>query len=425
MAREDRRRTATAAISVARKQEGTMHGKTFVALAAAGVALAAASASAENAPGASATEIRIGQTMPYSGPASAYAVIGKFEALYFNMLNEQGGINGRKIVLLSRDDDYNPAKTLEATRRLVEEDHVAFIFGSLGTAPNTAIEKYLNDHKVPQLFVASGADKFGNHQDFPWTMGFQPSYRIEAQIYARYILKARPNAKIGVFYQNDDFGKDYIRGLKDVLGDRYAKMVVKEASYEVSDATVDSEIIALQSAGADTLVSGATPKFAAMAIRKVDALGWKPLHFLTNVSVSVSRVIEPAGPESAVGIISAIFQKDPHDPAVQDDPALAEYRQFMQRYMPDADAGDIDYIFGYSESLLLVHLLKQCGHDLSRENVMRQAANLRNVELPSLLPGIRVNTSPANYHPVQQMQLMRWSGKSWKRFGDVLGDEQF
>jgi branched-chain amino acid transport system substrate-binding protein len=401
-----------------------MHGKMFVALMATAT-LAATSAFAESAPGVSATEIRIGQTMPYSGPASAYAVIGKFETLYFNMLNDEGGINGRKVVLLSRDDTYNPARTLEATRRLVEEDHVAIIFGSLGTAPNTAIERYLNDHKVPQVFIASGADKFGDPQNFPWTIGYQPSYRTEAQVYGKYILKTRPEAKIGVLFQNDDFGKDYVRGLKDVLGDRYAQMVVKEASYEVSDTTLDSQIIALQSAGADTLVTGATPKFAAMAIRKVDALGWKPLHFLTEVSVSIASVIEPAGLDKATGIISTAYQKDPHDPAMRDDPALKQYWQFMHRFLPDADASDIDYMFGYSSSLLLAHVLKQCGNDLSRENIMRQAANLRNVELPTLLPGIKVNTSPENYHPVRQLQFIRWDGKSWVRFGDVLGDEQF
>jgi len=401
-----------------------MYGKMFVAVVATGMALAATAATAENAPGVSATEIRIGQTMPYSGPASAYAVIGKFEAAYFQMINEQGGINGRKVVLLSQDDGYNPAKAVEVTRRLVEQEHVAFIFNSLGTAPNTATEKYLNDRKVPQIFVATGADKFGDYQDFPWTIGYQPSYRTEAQVYAKYILKTRPKAKVAVFYQNDDFGKDYVRGLKDVLGDRYAQMVVKEASYEVSDTTVDNQIITLQASGADTLVSGATPKFAAMAIRKVHALGWKPMHFLTNVSVSVSSVIEPVGMEKAVGIISAAYHKEPDDPAFKNDPGLKNYRQFMHQYMPDADPSDVNYVFGYSTSLLLAQVLKQCGNDLSRENIMRQTANLRNVELPTLLPGIRVNTSPTNYHPVRQLQLMRWDGHTWVRFGEIIGGEQ-
>jgi branched-chain amino acid transport system substrate-binding protein len=401
-----------------------MYGNKVVAVVAMGIALAATSAAAENAPGVSATEIYIGQTMPYSGPASAYAVIGKFETLYFEMLNRQGGINGRIVVLLSRDDGYNPAKTVEATRRLVEQDHVAFIFNSLGTAPNTAVERYLNDRKIPQILAATGADKFGDYQNFPWTIGYQPSYRTEAQVYAKYILKARPRAKIGVFYQNDDFGKDYVRGLKDVLGDKYAQMVVKEATYEVSDTTVDNQIIALQAAGADTLVTGATPKFAAMAIRKVYTLGWKPLHFLTNVSVSVASVIEPVGMEKAVGIISAAYHKEPDDPAFKNDPGLKNYRQFMRQYMPDADPSDVNYVFGYSASLLLVQVLKQCGDDLSRENIMRQTANLRNVELPTLLPGIRVNTSPVNYHPLRQLQLMRWDGHSWVRFGEVLGGEQ-
>jgi branched-chain amino acid transport system substrate-binding protein len=401
-----------------------MYGNKIVTAVAMGIALAATSAAAENAPGVSATEIRIGQTMPYSGPASAYAVIAKFETLYFDMINEQGGINGRKVVLLSRDDGYNPAKTVEATRRLVEEEQVAFIFNSLGTAPNTAIEKYLNERKIPQIFVSTGADKFGDYQNFPWTIGYQPSYRTEAQVYAKYILKAQPKAKIGVFYQNDDFGKDYVRGLRDILGDRYAQMVVKEATYEVTDTTVDNQIISLQASGADTLVTGATPKFAAMAIRKVYALGWRPEHFLTNVSVSVSSVIEPVGMEKAVGIISAAYHKDPGEPAFKNDPGLKSYRQFMRQHLPDADATDVNYVFGYSTSLLLIQVLKQCGNDLSRENIIRQAANLKDLSVPTLLPGIKVNTGPMNYHPLRQLQLIRWDGRVWVRFGDVISGAQ-
>jgi len=393
-----------------------------VALAAqagtSGVALA------ENAPGVTSTEIRIGQTMPYSGPASAYAVIGKADAAYLKMINDQGGINGRKIILLSEDDGYNPAKAVEATRKLVESDHVAFIFNSVGTPSNTAIQKYLNDRKVPQIFVATGADKWGNYRDFPWTIGYQPSYRTEAQIYGKYILKNRPTAKIAILYQNDDFGKDYIAGLRDVLGAKYEQMVVKEASYEVADTSIDTQVIALQAAGADTLITAATPKFAAQTIRKVHSLNWKPMHFLSNVSASISSVLEPVGLEKSIGIISAAYQKDPIDPAFKDDPGMTQWREFMRRYMPDADPTDANYIFGYNVTMILVQVLRQCGNDLSRENIMRQATNVKELELPALLPGIKINTSPTNYHPVRQLQLMRWDGRLWVRFGEVFGGAQ-
>jgi branched-chain amino acid transport system substrate-binding protein len=379
---------------------------------------------AENAPGVTATEIKIGQTMPYSGPASAYAVIGRVDAAYLKMINDQGGINGRKIVLLSEDDSYNPAKAVEMTRKLVENDHVAFIFNALGTPSNTAIQKYLNDRKIPQIFVASGADKWGNFKDFPWTIGYQPSYRTEAQIYAKYILKVRPHAKIAILYQNDDFGKDYIAGLKDVFGSKYDQMVVKVASYETSDTTLDTQVIALQASGADTLVTAATPKFAAQTIRKVYSLNWKPMHFLTNVSASISTVLEPVGLEKSVGIISAGYAKDPIDPAFKDDAGFKQWREFMRRYMPDADPTDGNYVFGYNVSMALVQVLKQCGNDLSRENIMRQATNLKDLEEPALLPGIKVSTSPTNYHPIRQMQLMRWDGRLWVRFGDIFADAQ-
>jgi branched-chain amino acid transport system substrate-binding protein len=375
---------------------------------------------AENAPGVTAAEIRIGQTMPYSGPASAYGVIGRVDTAFFKMINEHGGINGRKIVLLSEDDGYNPAKAVEQTRKLVEADHVAFIFNSLGTPSNTAIEKYLNDRHVPQIFVASGADKWGHYKDFPWTIGFQPSYRIEAEAYAKYILRVRPNAKIAILYQNDDFGKDYIVGLKEGLGAKYSTMVVKEASYEVTDPTVDTQVIALQGSGADTLVTAATPKFAAQAIRKVHSLNWKPMHFLTNVSASISAVLEPVGLEKSIGIISVAYAKDPIDPEWKDDPGLNQWRDFMKKYMPDADPTDGNYVFGYNVSWALAQVLRQCGNDLSRENIMKQAANLKSLKTPALLPTIRINTSPTNYHPIRQVQLMRWDGRSWLRFGEVL-----
>jgi branched-chain amino acid transport system substrate-binding protein len=404
------------------EKEKLMFGRmSFAAAALVALTCASGVATAENAPGITATEIRIGQTMPYSGPASAYAVIGRADAAYFKMINDHGGVNGRKLVLLSEDDGYNPAKTVEATRKLVESDHVAFMFNTLGTAPNTAIEKYLNDRQIPQLFVATGADKWGNYRDFPWTIGYQPSYRTEAQVYAKYLLKVRPNAKIAVLYQNDDFGKDYLIGLKEALGVKYARMVVKEASYETSDTIVDTQIIALQGSGADTLLTAATPKFAAQAIRKVHALGWKPMHFLSNVSASISAVLEPVGLEKSVGIISIAYAKDPIDVAFKDDPGMKQWRDFMRQYMPDADPTDGNYVFGYGVSAALVQVLKQCGNDLSRANIMRQAANLRNVELPILLPGISVNTSPTNYHPIQQLQLMRWDGRAWVRFGEIIG----
>jgi ABC-type branched-subunit amino acid transport system substrate-binding protein len=398
-----------------------LHKGSFIA-AATLLSLAATTglASAANAPGVTATEIRIGQTMPYSGPASAYGVIGRVDTAFFKMINDDGGINGRKIVLLSEDDGYNPAKAVEQTRKLVEADDVAFIFNTLGTPSNTAIQKYLNSKGVPQIFVASGADKWGNYKDFPWTIGFQPSYRIEAEGYAKYILRVRPNAKIAILYQNDDFGKDYIAGLKDGLGDKYATMVVKEASYEVTDPTVDTQIIALQGSGADTLLTAATPKFAAQAIRRVHALNWKPMHFLTNVSASISAVLEPVGLEKSIGIISAAYAKDPIDDEWKNDPGLNQWRAFMKKYMPDADPTDGNYVYGYNVSWALVQVLKQCGDDLSRENIMKQAANLKSVATPVLLPPIRLNTSSTNYHPIRQVQLMRWDGRGWVRFGEVL-----
>jgi branched-chain amino acid transport system substrate-binding protein len=402
-----------------------MFGKiSFIAAALAALAGTSGAAMAENAPGVTATEIRIGQTMPYSGPAAAYAVIGRADAAYLKMINDRGGINGRKVLLLSEDDGYNPAKALEVTRKLVESDHVAFIFDTLGTPSNTAIQSYLNERKIPQLFGASGADKWGNYKEFPWTIGYLPSYRTEAQIYAKYILKVRPNAKIAILYQNDDFGKDFLVGVKEVLGSRYQQMVVKEASYATTDTTMDPQVVALQDSGADTLITAATPKFAAQTIRKVHSLGWKPMHFLAQVSASISAVLEPVGLEKSIGIVSSAYVKDPIDPAFKDDVGMKQWHEFMRQYMPDADATDSNYLMGYNASMMLVQVLKQCGNDLSRENMMRQAANLKDLDLPALLPGIRINTSPTNYHPIRQLQLMRWDGRLWVRFGDVLGDLQ-
>jgi branched-chain amino acid transport system substrate-binding protein len=393
------------------------------AAALAAVAAMAASSIAADTPGVTANEIKIGQSMPYSGPASAYGTIGRAELAYFKMVNEQGGINGRQINLISLDDGYAPPKTVEQVRRLVEQENVAFLFNTLGTPSNTAIQKYLNDRKVPQLFVATGASKWGDPQHFPWTIGWQPDYRTEARIYAKYILKNKPAAKIAVLYQNDDFGKDYLIGLKEGLGDKAATMLVTNASYEVSDTTVDSQVTSLQGSGADTLVVAATPKFAAQAIRKVYDVGWKPLFFMSNVAISVGAVITPAGPEKAVGIISAAYGKDPVDPTWKDDAGLKQWRDFMAKYYPEGDVTDASNVYGYGAAATLVQVLKQCGSDLSRENVMKQAANLKDFELPTALPGIKVNTSATDYYPIQQMQLESWDGKSWKLFGDVLSGE--
>lgn len=369
-------------------------------------------------PGVTASEIRIGNTMPYSGPASAYGVIGKADEAVFQTANDQGGFGGRKVTFISYDDGYSPPKAVEQVRRLVEQDQVACLFNPLGTPTNTAIVKYCNAKKLPQLFVSTGADKWGEYKEHPWTIGWQPSYRTEAQIYGKYILRERPAAKIGILYQNDDFGKDYIAGLKDVLGDKFAK--VTQVSYETTDATVDSQLVSLQSSGVDVLVTAATPKFAAQTIRKVADLNWKPLHLLTNVSASVGAVIEPAGLQNALGIISSAYLKDPTDPAWTNDPGMNSWRSFMKQHFPDGDTSDNGYVFGYGISLTMVQVLKQCGTDFSRANIMKQVTNLKDLELPVLLPGIKINTSPTNYRPIRQLQLMKWTGKTWDRFGDLI-----
>jgi branched-chain amino acid transport system substrate-binding protein len=375
---------------------------------------------AANAPGVTDTEIKIGQTMPYSGPASAYGAIGRVEAAYFKMVNDQGGVNGRKINLVSLDDGYSPPKTVEQTRRLVEQEQVAFIFESLGTAPDSAVRDYLNENKVPQLFVATGASKFADPEHFPWTMGWQPTYLTEAHVYAKHIQASRPNAKIGVLYQNDDFGKEYLTGLKDVFGAKYAAMVVKEASYETSEPTVDSQIIDLQSSGADAFVIAATPKFAAQALRKAYDVGWKPVEYLTFVSYAVGSVLKPAGLEKCVGAFTAAYGKEPTDPRWKDDPGLQIWRDFMNKYMPGADQTDNFFIYGYGAAATMTQVLKQCGADLSRERIMKEAADLKDLELPTLLPGMKINTSPTNYNPIRQMQLARFDGQTWELFGDLI-----
>ncbi len=376
-------------------------------------------ARAAETPGVSDTEIRIGSTAAYSGPASAYGAIGRAQSATFQWLNDQGGVAGRKIKFLSYDDSYTPSKTIEQVRRLVEQDDVACLCNTLGTAANSGILKYVNQRKIPHLFVGSGADKFQDPKAYPWTIGWQPSYRVEAQIFANYILKTKPAAKIGILYQNDDFGRDYVSGMRDVLGERFDKSVTT-ASYEVTDATIDSQAISLQEAGVDALLTAATPKFAAQVIRKVADMNWKPLHLLTDVSISVGAVMEPAGPEKGIGIVSATYYKDPSDPTWKTDPGIVQWRAIMQKYLPSADLNDAFYVYGYGAVMTMIATLKQCGNDFSRDNLMRQATNLSNVEIPSLLPGIRVNTSPTNYHTIRQVQLMKWSGKSWELFGDVL-----
>jgi branched-chain amino acid transport system substrate-binding protein len=394
--------------------------KTIAAALAFCTALTPLAAGAADAPGVTATEIKIGQTMPYSGPASAYAAIGRGEQAYFKMVNDHGGINGRKVVIESADDGYNPAKTVEETRRLVEREEVAFMFNSLGTSAQTSVQKYLNGKKIPQLFVSSGADKWGDYAAFPWTMGWQPSYRTEAQIYAKYLIANKPGAKIAVLYQNDDFGKDYVSGLRDVFGAKYDQMVVKTESYEVTDPTMDQQIVSLQGSGADALVIAATPKFAAQAIRKVYDLGWKPQSFVSNVSASVGAVLTPVGPEKAVGLITAAYLKDWTDPHWHDDAGMKKWHAFMQEYMAGSDETDANYSYAYSVSQTLEQVLKQCGADLSRENIMKQAASVKDLETATLLPGIRINTGAANYHPIRQMQLTRFNGKAWDLFGDLI-----
>ena len=371
-------------------------------------------------PGASDTEIKIGQTMPYSGPASSYGTIGRAEAAYFKKVNDEGGVNGRKIVFLSLDDGYSPPKTVEATRRLVEQDQVLVMFGSLGTATNTAVHAYLNGRKVPQLFIATGASKWNDPQSHPWTMGFQPNYHAEAQIYAKYILQTKPNARIGVLYQNDDYGKDYLKGVKDGLGEKSAKMLVAELTYEVTDATVDSQIVQMQAMGVDVLVDATSPKFAAQAIRKAYDIGWKPLHFLNNTSVSVGSVLTPAGLEKSIGLITGRYYKDPTDARWDGDPGMIAWRAFMKTYYPEGNLIDSTNVAGYAQARTLVQVLKQCGDNLTRENVMKQAASLRDFGTGVILPGITINTSTSDFAPIKAIQLARFDGKTWVPFGEAI-----
>jgi len=373
--------------------------------------------------GATDTEIKIGNIMPYSGPASAYGVIGKTEQAYFNKVNAEGGINGRKINFVSYDDGYSPPKTVEQARKLVESDEVLLIFNSLGTPPNSAIQKYMNSKKVPQLFVATGATKWNDPKDFPWTMGWQPNYQSETQIYGKYILKNHPDGKIAVLFQNDDYGKDYLKGLKDGLGTKAATMIVAEDSYEVSEPTIDSHIVKLKASGADIFVNITSPKFAAQAIKKNAEIGWKPMHFLNNVSVSIGSVIKPAGMENAQDIISSQYLKDPTDPQWKNDAGMKEWNAFLDKYYPEADRTDANVIYGYTVAQGLVHVLKNCGNDLTRENVMKQAAGIKDLELGGLLSGIKVNTSATDFAPLSQLQLVKFKGQTWERFGDIMSSD--
>jgi len=398
--------------------------RALAAALAVGIVLApSAHAQKRYGPGASDTEIKLGQTMPYSGPASAYGAIGKAELAYFKMVNERGGINGRKVNLISLDDAYAPHRAFEQVRRLVEEDDVLALFQTLGTPTNTAFHKYVNVKKVPHLFLATGATKWGDPKNYPWTIGFQPAYQVEAGIYARYILKNKPDAKIAVLYQNDDYGKDYVKGLRDGLGDKARRMIVAEVSYEVTDATVDSQIVTLNSSGADTFFNVTTPKFAAQAIRKAHDIGWKPLHIINNVASSVGAVLIPAGLDKSAGLITALYFKDPNDPQWSKDAGMQRWRDFMARYMPGADISDFNYVYGYGAAQLMTQVLAACGDDLTRENLMKQALSLRDMTLDVTLPGVKFSTGPKDYYLIEQLQMARFDGKRWVLFGEVIGQE--
>ncbi|WP_368508814.1 ABC transporter substrate-binding protein [Bradyrhizobium lupini] len=372
--------------------------------------------------GASDTEIKIGNIMPYSGPASAYAAIGKAEEAYFNKINAEGGIGGRTIKFISYDDGYSPPKTVEQARKLFESDGVLLIFGSLGTSTNGAIRKYMNEKKVPQLFVASGASKWNDPKQYPWTMGWQPSYASEARIYAKYIMKEKPDGKIGVLYQNDDFGKDYLKGLKDGLGPK-ASMIVLEDGYDTSEPAIDEHVVKLKASGADIFVSITTPKFAAQAIKKAAEIGWHPVHIISNVSASVGGVLEPAGLEISQGILSASYTKDASDPQWNADDGMKKFYNFLAKYDPKANKLDAGVVFGYAAAQTMVKVLQMCGDDLTRDNVMKQAASLKDFQPDTLLPGIKINTAADDFAPIEQLQMMRFKGKKWELFGDVISSE--
>jgi branched-chain amino acid transport system substrate-binding protein len=372
--------------------------------------------------GATDTEIKIGNIMPYSGPASAYGVIGKTEDAYFKKINAEGGINGRKINFVSYDDGYSPPKAVEQARKLVESDEVLLVFNPLGTPSNSAIQKYLNAKKVPQLFVATGATKWNDPTDFPWTMGWQPSYQSEAHIYAKYLIKEKPDAKIAVLFQNDDFGKDYLKGLKDGLGTK-ASMITAEESYETTEPSIDGHIVKLKATGADVFISITTPKFAAQAIKKLAEIDWHPLHIVSNVSASVGGVIKPAGFENAQGILSAAYAKDGADPQWDNDAGMKKFLDFLAKYYPDGNRLDGSVVYGYGAAQTMVKVLQMCGDDLTRANIMKQAASLKDFEPDTLLPGIKINTSPTDFAPIKQLQMMRFKGEKWDLFGPIITDD--
>ncbi|MGY3472518.1 ABC transporter substrate-binding protein [Bradyrhizobium ottawaense] len=400
-------------------RNGKLHLATALALA---LSISAANAQKKYDPGASDTEIKVGQTMPFSGPASAYSSIGKTQAAYFKMINDQGGVNGRKINLIQYDDAYSPPKAVEQIRKLVESDEVLLTFQIIGTPVNAAVQKYLNAKKVPQLFAATGASRFTDPKNFPWTMGFNPNYFVEGRIYGQYILKEHPNAKVGVLYQNDDLGKDYLNGIKAGLGDKAAKMIVTEGSYEVSDPTVDSQVLKIKDAGADLFFSATTPKQAAQAIKKIAEMGWHPVQIVDINATSVGAVLKPAGLDAAKGLISVNYGKEPLDPTWKDDPGMKKYFDFMAKYYPDGDKDSNFNTYGYSTAQLLVHVLQQCGDNLTRENVMKQAASLKDVASDTALPGIKANTSPTDYRVNKQLQMMKFNGERWELFGPILED---
>jgi branched-chain amino acid transport system substrate-binding protein len=382
--------------------------------------LAVVPAGAQTVVGVTATEIKIGNTNPYSGPASAYGTIGKVIGAYFKKVNDEGGVNGRKINYITYDDGYSPPKTVEMVRKLVEQDQVAALFQTLGTPPNSAIHKYMNQQKVPHLFVATGATKWNDPQNFPWTMGFQPNYQTEGRVYAAHVLKNHPGAKIGILYQNDDYGKDYLKGFEDGLGEANKKMIVLRQSYEVTDPTIDSQIVNLKNSGANVFFNITIPKFAVQAIKKVHDIGWKPTHYLNNVSSSLATVLKPAGLEASKDLITALYMKEVTDPQWRNDKGFTDWVAFMKKYYPEGALDDQSNGYGYNVAILMTHVLKQCGNDLSRENIMRQAASVKNLELPLLLPGIKVNTSPTDFAPIEQEQLAKFNGEKWDLFGDLF-----
>ncbi len=395
------------------------------AAAIAGVALAAGAANAEKkyGPGVSDTEIKIGNTNPYSGPASSYGTIGKAIKAYFDKVNAEGGVNGRKIKFITLDDGYSPPKTKEQFRKLVEKEKVLLIFQSLGTPTNSAVHKYMNKKKVPHLFVATGATKWGQPKKFPWTMGWQPNYQTEGAVFANYLKINKPGAKVGILFQNDDYGKDYVKGFKDALGPLASKFIVAEESYEVTDPTVDSQVINLKASGADTFFNVAIPKFAAQAIRKAYDSGWKPLQLLNSVSASVSSVLKPAGFEKSNGVITTLYLKDPTDPAWKQDPEYLAWVKFMDTYYPSGDKDNSFNAYGYAVGHTLIQVLKQCGDNLTRANIMKEAANVRKLRVPMLLPGITISTSPEDFYPIESMQMQRFNGKEWERFGKTVSAE--